>query len=147
MDMTANPQISDPYQLLEVGGQLGHLEYAITPEQLQLFRDAVEFPQACFPSIAAKEYAEVLVRKHGRIPIISAKHQDHYLRPPKLLKRVQVAGWVLEKYQRRGRRWLVVETLAVDEDGAEVLRNQHTFMAPRPQGAQADGAAAPVAVL
>ncbi|HLF04110.1 MAG TPA: MaoC/PaaZ C-terminal domain-containing protein, partial [Dehalococcoidia bacterium] len=120
----------DAYQRLEIGEQLGHLEYAVTPEQLQLFREAVEFPEACFPSIAAKEYAEVLVRKHGRIPVISAKHQDHYLRPPRLLKRLQVTGWVREKYQRRGRRWLVVETFSVDEDGTEVLRSQHTFMLP-----------------
>lgn len=120
----------DPYQRLEIGEQLGHLEYVITPEQLQLFREAVEFPEACFPSIAAKEYAEVLVRKHGHILVISAKHQDHYLRPPRLLKRIQVTGWVREKYQRRDQRWLMVETFAVDEDGMEVLRSQHTFTVP-----------------
>jgi hypothetical protein len=127
-------QSGDPYQLLEIGEQLGHLEYSITPEQLQAFQEAVEYPQACFPSIAAKEYAEVLARKHGRLAVISARHQDHYLRPPKLLKRIQVTGWVREKYQRRGRRWLVVETFAVDEDGTEVLRSQHTFVVPPPSG-------------
>jgi hypothetical protein len=133
----------DPYQRLEIGEQLGHLEYIITPEHLQLFREAVEFPEACFPSIAAKEYAEVLVRKHGHIPLVSAKHQDRYLRPPRLLKRIQVTGWVREKYQRRGQRWLVVETFAVDEDGMEVLRSHHTFMVPSPREPDPQGKQAP----
>ncbi|MBM3943546.1 MAG: hypothetical protein FJ316_11645 [SAR202 cluster bacterium] len=120
------------YDKLEVGEQLGHLEYVVTQEQLNAFRQAVDFPEAACLSIAVKEYAEVLTRKHGRIPVVSAKHQDYYLRPPRLNKRIQVTGWVREKYQRRGRHWLVVETFAVDEDGTEIVRSRHTFLVRAP---------------
>ena len=53
-----NPQ--NVYQRLVVGEQLGHLEYLVTPEKLARFQDAVEYPEALFPNIAAKEYLRVL---------------------------------------------------------------------------------------
>ena len=43
-------------------------------------------------------------------------------------KRIQVTGWVKDKYERRGRNWLVVETFAVDEDGREIVRSEHSFL-------------------
>jgi hypothetical protein len=116
------------YEDLPLGGQLGHLEYVLTEELLQKFRDVVEFPEACFPSIAVKEYIEVLVRKYGYLPVISAKHSERYYSHPRPNKRIQVSGWVRDKYQRRGRKWLVVDTFAVDEDGREILRSEHTFL-------------------
>jgi hypothetical protein len=115
--------------LLVIGEQLGHLEYVVTEEKLQAFRDAVEYPEALFPHIAVKEYLEVLQAKHGFLPVISAKHhQDRYFHPPLLNLRVQVTGWVRDKYQSRRCNWLVVETFAVDEVGRELVRSQHTFL-------------------
>lgn len=116
------------YDRLTVGEQLGHLEYLVTEEKLDRFRQAVEYPEALFPSIAIKEYIQVLKDKYGSLPVISAKHQDRYFHPPIPNKRVQVTGWVRDKYRRRGRDWLVVETFAVDEDGRELVRSQHTLL-------------------
>ena len=116
------------YDRLTIDEQLAHLEYTVTEEQLELLQEAVEYPQAFFPHIAVKEYLEVLRGKHGQIPFISAKHKDCYYHPPILNKRVQVTGWVRDKYQRRGRNWLLVETLAIDEDGREIVRSEHTFL-------------------
>ena len=116
------------YDRLIVGEQLGHLEYTVTEELLAQFRQAVGYPEAAFPHLAVKEYIEVLRRKHGTLDFISAKHKDRYFHPPIAGKRVQVSGWVREKYQRRGRDWLVVETLAIDEDGREIVRSEHAFL-------------------
>ena len=116
------------YEELEIGEQLAHLEYVITAEKLQLFREAVEYQQAQFPSIAAKEYLKVLTGKYGYVPVISIEHEDLYYSPPRLNKRIQVTGWVRAKCQRLGRHWLVVETLAIDEDGTEIVRSRHTFL-------------------
>jgi hypothetical protein len=116
------------YQRIVLNEQLGHLEYVVTDEQLRLLQESVEYPEAYFPHIAVKEYLEVLRRKHGPISFISAKHQDQYYHPPIPNKRVQVTGWVRDKYERRGRNWLLVETLAIDEDGREIVRSQHTFL-------------------
>ena len=116
------------YCEMSIGDQLGHLEYVITDENLALFRESVEFPEAAFPSIAVKEYLAVLAKKFGEIPFISAKHTERYFSPPKLGRSIQVSGWIRDKYERRGRNWLVVETLAVDEIGTEILRSEHTIL-------------------
>ncbi len=118
----------EDYDRLTIDEQLAHLEYTVTEEQLNLLQEAVEYPQAFFPHIAVKEYLEVLRGKHGHIPFISAKHKDYYYHPPIPNKRVQVTGWVRDKYERRGRNWLLVETLAIDEDGREIVRSEHTFL-------------------
>ena len=116
------------YRELSIGEQLAHLEYVLTEDKLRLFQEAVDYSGASFPSIAVKEYIGVLTGKYGPIPVISAKHKDRYFSPPRPNKRVQVTGWVRDKYQRRGRSWLVVETFAVDEDGREIIRSEHTFL-------------------
>ena len=116
------------YDLMSVGEQLAHLEYVVTPELLEEYRDVVGYTEAFYPHIAAKEYIEVIKRKHGSISVISAKHKDQYFAPPPVGKRIQVTGWVKDKYERRGRNWLVVETFAVDEDGREIVKSEHSFL-------------------
>ena len=114
-------------QRLPIGGQLGHLEYSVTAEKLRLFRDAVGYPEAAFPNIAAREFLEVLTRKYGAVAADSVAHTDRYYRPPIQDRRVQVTGWVRDKYRQQGAERLVVETFAVDEIGTEILRSEHTF--------------------
>jgi hypothetical protein len=116
------------YDRLVVGEQLGHLEYLVTEDVLARFREAVEYPEARFPHIAAMEHLHVLRDKYGDLAVISAGHQDQYFHPPIPNKRVQVSGWVRDKYRRQGRDWLVVETFAVDEDGRELVRSRHTLL-------------------
>jgi hypothetical protein len=124
------------YDKLVIGEQLGHLEYRVTPELLAQYQQSVEYPEALFPHIAVKEYIRVLRDKHGDLPFISAGHQDRYFHPPIPNKRVQVSGWVRDKYHRRGRHWLVVETFAVDEDGREIARSTHTLVLGSRDGEQ-----------
>ena len=118
----------DFYRRLPVGGQLGHLEYLVKREDLELYRSAVGYPDAGFPSLALAEGRQVLAGKYGTMPLTGVRYQEWYYRPPFLERRVQVSGWIREKYRLHGRDWLVVGTFAVDEIGTEVLRSQHTFL-------------------
>ena len=113
---------------MPVGGQLGHLEYLVKREDLELYRSAVGYPEAGFPSLAIAEGRQVLAGKYGTMPLTGVRHQEWYYRPPFLERRVQVSGWIREKYRLHGRDWLVVGTFAVDEIGTEVLRSRHTFI-------------------
>ena len=72
------------YQQLPVGGQLGHLEYLVEKESLELYRTAVDYPDAGFPSLALEEYRQVLANKYGAMPLTSVGHQEWYYRPPSL---------------------------------------------------------------
>ncbi len=126
--MHSGPFGPDFYRRLPVGGQLGHLEYLVKQEDLELYRSAVGYPEAGFPSLAVDECRQVLVSKYGAMPLTGVRHQEWYYRPPFVERRVQVSGWIREKYRLHGRDWLVVGTFAVDEIGTEVLRSRHTFM-------------------
>ena len=130
--MTGN--IGTRLQELVVGDQLGHLEYVVTEENLALFRHAVDYPEARFPSIALAEPARVLTAKYGCLPLRDVHHQEQYFSPPQLNRRVQVTGWLREIYQHFGQNRLVVETFAVDEVGTEILRSRHTFSVGEPNG-------------
>ena len=67
------------YDSLVVGEQLAHLEYIVTPELLEEYQEVVGYKESLYPHIAAKEYIEVIKRKHvGTLPVISAKHKDEY---------------------------------------------------------------------
>ena len=113
---------------MPVGGQLGHLEYLVKREDLELYRSAVGYPEAGFPSLSLAECSQVLANKYGTMPLTGVRHQEWYYRPPFLERRVQVSGWIREKYRLHGRDWLVVGSFAVDEIGTEVLRSRHTFV-------------------
>ena len=126
--MHSGPFGPDFYRRLPVGGQLGHLEYLVKQEDLELYRSAVEYPEAGFPSLAVDECRQVLASKYGAMPLTGVRHQEWYYRPPFVERRIQVSGWIREKYRLQGRDWLVVGTFAVDEIGTEVLRSRHTFV-------------------
>lgn len=123
-------------QRITVGEQLGHLEYTVTAGKLLRFQEAVEYPEAAFPNIAAREYLAVLSRKYGPPAAASVRHTDRYFRPPRLGRRLQVTGWVRDKHRARGADRLVVETFAVDEIGTEIVRSEHTFQFGAGQGAE-----------
>ena len=106
----------DFYQHLPVGGQLGHLEYLVKQEDLELYRSAVGYPEAGFPSLAVDECRQVFFNKYGAMPLTGVRHQEWYYRPPFVERRVQVSGWIREKYRLHGRDWLVVGTFSVGRD-------------------------------
>ena len=117
-------------ELIPVGAQLGHLEYTATAAGLQLFREAVAYPAAVYPNLALQEGLAVLAGKYGAAVTAGAgsvRRADRYFRPPEPGRRVQATGWVRDHSRLRGIEQLIVETLAVDEIGTEIVRSEHTF--------------------
>lgn len=115
------------FQGIPLGQQLGFLEYLVTPENLDSYRKAVDYPEAAYPNILAGECFEITVQKMKIGAFDSVTHSDRYYRPPVVDRRVQVTGWIREKRQRRGVDQTLVETFAVDEVGTEILRSAHVF--------------------
>jgi hypothetical protein len=116
----------------KLGHQLGHLEYLVTPEALEQYRTAIEYPSARFPNLAVREFREVLTRQIGELALTSEAHTDRYFTPPILDRRVQVTGWLRESFEKGGRDWLVIETFGVDEIGTEISRSEHTYVVGEP---------------
>jgi acyl dehydratase len=65
-----------------------------------------------------------LVRsKLGLTSMVPSKVAQENLNPAKVGKRLTATGKVIDKYIKRGLKYVVVESLIVDEDGVEIRRS------------------------
>jgi hypothetical protein len=110
------------------GEQLAPLRYVLTEEKVRQFRAAVQDPEAAFPNLAAKDYAYALWTTYETSLVINARHEAWYSRPPMIGETIIVSGNVADKYERRGRQFIVVETRSLGANGDEICRGQTTLM-------------------
>ena len=133
---------SQPLHRIPIGAQLGHLEYTVTPANLQSFRAAVAYPAAAYPNLALSDGIAVLTRKYSTAlsaAAIGIRRADYYLRPPQPERRLQTTGWVREISQSHGLDQLTLATFAVDEIGTEILRSEQTYQFGPDRGPQRQG--------
>ena len=124
---------------LQVGDQLGHLEYVIDAAALSAYRRLVGEP-ARYPNLAADDCRALLSHRCGSAPLTTVWQRFHFLRPPVLGRRVQVGGWLRELREKGSWPWLRVAAFAVDEIGTEILRSEAAFIVGRPDaGPLSDG--------
>ena len=154
--MTNIPQPLEPtphesyalfYETVNIGEQLGHLEYRVTKEMLHMYCSTVEYWQSGYVNLAIREFHQVLSNKYGHISLTSCSRNDYYYRPPIIDRRVQVSGWIRNKYISDGIQYLVVGTLAIDDIGTEILKTQETFslgINPPPHQSIADVESQPI---
>lgn len=53
---------------------------------------------------------------------VHAKQDTEFINPLPLGKPVRVISRIADKYQRRGRGYVVIESLIIDQDGVEIMR-------------------------
>ncbi len=116
------------FDAVAVGEEFAPLTYEITAAKLAAFRAATANPDAQMITIAAKEYAYLLWAKYEEVVSINAKHEAWYSRRPEVGDRITATGRIADKYERRGRRFLVIETRSSNQDGAEICRNRVTLL-------------------
>ena len=148
------PTPSEPYSLfyetVNIGEQLGHLEYRVTEEMLHKYCSTVGYWQSGYVNLAVREFHQVLSNKYGHINLTSCSRNDYYYRPPLINRRVQVRGWSRDKYTSEGIEYLVVSTLAIDDIGTEILKTQETFSVginPPPYQSISDVESQPIQLL
>ncbi len=110
---------------LTPGQQLGHLEYLLTTESQELYRQAVEYSEASYPNLAIRDYRSVLAPFREPVSIVCAARADRLYRPPAPGRRVQLTGWLRDWSRQAGAEYLTVDTFAVDDIGAELYRSQY----------------------
>ncbi len=116
------------FEQIVPGEELGPLTYEITAEKLAAFRAATGNPEALLLTIAAKEYAYLLWAAYTEVVSINAKHEAWYGKPPRPGDVVTARGRIAQCYEKRGRRYLVIETRSTDQDGVEICRNRVTLL-------------------
>ena len=123
------------YRTLEVGQELPPMEVHLTPDLQGRYLLATEdtnpwywkespFGGPIALGVILEDAVLGLQRRHFRVPLghIHARQETEYLRPIPLGSRVRLVGRVAEKYEKRGRKYVVVEVTVLDEEGQPAMR-------------------------
>ena len=128
------------YENIQVGEELGRKEILITDEMIRTCADAIEsahpwyFEDSPFggriapPTIFDNDTLRILDENYERFGSIHAKQAWEFKNPAKLGKKVTLSVHVIDKYVKRERNWIIMELVAVDEDGLEICRGKHTSL-------------------
>lgn len=121
---------------IEIGSECEDFEYCVTEEMVRKYLTAlgIENPWYTKDSPFEGPIAPALVgRSDAARPdwwypftthpgFLQAKTEFEFINPLKIGKKIKVKGRWVEKYEKRGRKWASIESIAVDEDGLEIVR-------------------------
>ena len=121
------------YNAVQVGEELGSYEYLLTQDMVDLYRRAVDDPDAVFPTIAVKHDATSLALSYDdQTGGVNAGNEIELHHPPVPGKKIRVTGRIYDKYIRRDKPYLVIEATATDEDG-RLIEKMRTYQLKKPE--------------
>lgn len=124
------------YDTARPGEELGPIEYKVTAEKLAAYRSAVADPGAVLLTIGSKDYSHLLATKFERSSRINAKHEAWYSGAAEVGGMLTTRGRIVDKYVKRDREFIVVETWTEDESGRELVRSRTTLSIGKRTGAE-----------
>lgn len=111
-------ELPEAWEKVQVGEDLGSMDYVLTPEMISDYRRVVDNSCAAYPTVAARHPANLFYRKYRHLLRVPNAGQDsEYFNPPIAGKRINVSAQIVDKYVRREKPYLVIEATATDEDG------------------------------
>ncbi len=128
------------YEALQVGEEFVSDEHLVTPEDVETYAYAVEDHHPWFsgaspfggpiahPTLLGNQ---ALRLRHGRYIVhagLHAKMEFEFLEPIRPGVRVRSRGRVIDKYERRGKPYMVTEFSTADEQGIVLVRGRFTQM-------------------
>jgi acyl dehydratase len=128
------------YEILKVGEEFVSDEHLITPEDIETYAFAVDDHHPWFsgaspfggpvahPTMLGNQ---ALHLRHSRYTVhagLHAKMEFQFLQPVRPGMRVRSRGKVIDKYQRRGKPYMVTEFVTETSDGTPLVRGQFTQM-------------------
>lgn len=128
------------YETIEIGEILGQKDVLITDEMVQTGAHAIESTRSWYyedspfggriapPTIFDNDTLNILDEKYQRFGSIHAKQAWEFKNPLRVGKRVSLTVKVIDKYIKRQRPYLIMELVAIDEDGVEICRSVHTSL-------------------
>ena len=122
------------FNKIEIGEDLGSYEYILSQEVLDRFREAVGDPDGAFPTVAVRHDSTALAMAYeDNTGGVNAGSEVEFYNPPIPGKKIMVTARIADKYWRRDKPYLVIEAIAVDEDG-RLLEKMRTFQMKKPDG-------------
>ena len=120
------------YDDVQIGDELGSYEYEYTQEMLDKFRQSVDDPEARYATLAVKHDATALMKVYDdQTGTVNAGNEVEFFNPPIPGKKIRVTARIADKYWRRDKPYLVLEAIAVDEDG-RLLEKTRTYQLKKP---------------
>lgn len=128
------------YGTVAIGEVLGQKEVLITDDMVRTCAAAIEsthpwyFDDSPFggriapPTIFDNDTLNMLDEQYERFGSVHAKQAWEFKHPARIGKTVTLTVTVVDKYVRRQRPYIVMELVAVDEDGIEICRSLHTSL-------------------
>ena len=125
----------------KIGEDLGSVQYRLTSENISRHLRAIEDYNPWYvqespfggpiapPLITANEYVKLYYINSGylRGGDYHAKMEQETIRPPHHGELITARGRIADKYVRRGRKYIILETVVTGEDGMEIARNKTTL--------------------
>ncbi len=136
--MTATDSADRPmldYDRLQLGEVFGPIVYRLTPAKLDLYREAVSDPEAIFATIASKDYANLLRTRYILGDVVNARHDTRYYHTPRPGGEIRTTGRLVDRYVKRDRQFITVETISTDEAGDVLVESRTTLALGRPKPA------------
>lgn len=112
----------------QVGEKLDPYEYVITQEMLQEYRSIVDNPGAAYPTVAGRHALRAWTNRYGPATLMNVGAEAEYFNAVVPGKRILVQARIVEKYIRREKPYIVVESTAVDEDGRLIEKSRYIGM-------------------
>ncbi|HCG91855.1 MAG TPA: hypothetical protein DEZ08_08495 [Dehalococcoidia bacterium] len=121
------------YEEIQIGEELGSYSYVLTQDMLDTFRNAVEDPDASFPTLGVKHDATAFAMVYDdKIGGVNAGNEVEFFNPPIPGKKIIVTGRVHNKYTKRNNPYIVIEATAEDEDG-RLIEKLRTYQLKKPE--------------
>ena len=124
----------------EVGDELGPWEYEVTKEMVRRMTEVLEEPDMWYQedspfggpiapaTISADDYIRVLETRFMHRGAVHTKAEHEFINPVRPGKRYTVRGKVADRYQKKGRYCVIIESVTTDEDGVDIVRSRNILL-------------------
>lgn len=128
------------YDTIQVGEELMSNDLVVKPEDVDTFAYAVDdhnpwyFGDSPFGGPIAPTTLlanQALLMRHNKYVVDAGLHaamQFEFLQPIRPGMRVRTRGKIIDKYEKRGRHYMVTEFVTTEESGEVLMRGQFTQM-------------------
>ena len=120
----------------QVGDAIGPYRYRVTREMVafaaskeMLISSRYSGESSIAPSaLTDNDYSLAFIVQYSPGDAIHTKAENHYINPPIIGKELIVTGAISDKFNKRGKDFLVFETTTCDEDGLEIVKSKNTLL-------------------
>lgn len=125
---------AEVWAAVQVGDTLDPYDYVISSEMMREYRDIVGNPAAAYPTVAGRHSLRAFTARYGPAKLMNVGTESAYFNRVIPDRRLFVTVKVVDKYERRGKPYLIIESETTDEDGRLIEQSRLIGMAAKPTG-------------